>query len=149
MSKTPEDRTRTFQYDDLYRLTGAVAPDWTRSYEYSSIGNMIFKTDAGVMTYGEGPAGPHAVTSVTGAGLTYSYDLNGNISGKTPGFAYEFDHRDRMTEVNRTEDSAEIGYSYDAGGNRRTKTVTVGGDTAETIYADQYTELRENSLEFL
>lgn len=146
VSKTPEDRSRTFQYDDLYRLTWAVAPDWTRSYQYSSIGNMIFKTDAGVMTYGEGTAGPHAVTSVAGAELTYGYDLNGNISGKTPGFAYEFDHRDRMIEVNRTEDSAEISYSYDAGGNRRTKRVTVGGDTAETIYADQYTELRENSL---
>lgn len=145
-TKTPENRSRTFQYDDLYRLTSATAADWIESYQYSSIGNMTFKSDAGVMTYGAGPAGPHAVTGAAGAGYTYAYDLNGNIAARQPGFTYQFDHKDRLTQANRESDGAVIASQYDYQGNRKTKSVTVGGQTDTTVYADQYTELRGDSL---
>ena len=145
-AKTTEDQTRAFVYDDLYRLTSAVAPAWTRTYQYSSIGNMTFKSDIGAMTYGENGAGPHAVTSAAGAGLAYAYDDNGNISAKTPGYTYQFDHKDRMTGAERLADSADIAYTYDYKGNRVTKTVTVGADVSTTIYADKFTELRKNTL---
>jgi len=42
----------------------------TRTYKYSSIGNITNKSDIGHYRYGEGNAGPHAVTS---AGI-YSFD---------------------------------------------------------------------------
>ena len=73
--------TQTFQYDDLNRLTQAAGAGYgTLNYAYDSIGNMLNK--AGVnMVYGEGSAGPHAVTS-TDSGLTMAYDANGNMLSK-------------------------------------------------------------------
>lgn len=142
-SKTPEDRTTDYAYDDLYRLTEAKAPAWTESYQYSSIGNMTFKSDLGAMTYGAGSAGPHALTGVGGA--SYSYDANGNLAAK-PGYAYQFDHKDRLARVNRTSDGAVIDYAYDSGFDRKRKTVTLGGQSTTTLYVDRYTELRGDRL---
>lgn len=144
--KTTEDQSRAFQYDDLYRLTEATALAWTESYQYSSIGNMTLKSDLGVMTYGENGAGPHALTKAEGANLRYTYDANGNIATKAPGFTYQFDHRDRLASVNRLSDSADIRYTYDYAGNRVTKTVTIGNASTTAIYADRFTELRGEHL---
>jgi RHS repeat-associated protein len=123
--KTTEDQTRNFIYDDLYRLTDATATAWTESYQYSSIGNMTFKSDIGTMSYGENGAGPHALTKAAGAGINYTYDDNGNIKSKQPGFTYQFDHKDRLASAKRLADGADISYSYDYKGNRVTKTVTI------------------------
>lgn len=146
IQKIPESLNRTFKYDDLYRLTEASAPDWMETYQYSSIGNMTFKSDVGNMTYGGGEAGPHAVTKAATAGLNYSYDLNGNLSSKKPGFSYLFDYRDRLVQANRDADQAIISYSYDYKGDRKTKTVTKGPQAEKSIYIDQYSELRGNDL---
>jgi RHS repeat-associated protein len=144
--KTTDNQTRSYAYDNLYRLTSAIAPAWTETYQYSSIGNMTFKSDLGIMTYGENGAGPHAVTAAPEAGITYTYDANGNISSKTPGYTYRFDHKDRMTGATRLADNADISYTYDFQGNRVSKNITIGADTATTVYADKFTELRQNSL---
>jgi len=145
-TKSTEELSRTYGYDDLYRLTSAGAAAWNESYQYSSIGNMTFKSDIGAMTYGANGAGPHALTRAAGANLDYSYDLNGNISAKSPGYTYQFDHKDRLTSARRTADGADIRYTYDAKGNRVAKSVSVGGATATTLYADKYTELRGDRL---
>ena len=144
--KTTEDQTRTFAYDDLYRLTSAVAPAWTESYQYNSIGNMTFKSDVGAMGYGANGAGPHAVTSAQVPGITYAYDPNGNIASKTPGYAYQFDHKDRMSGATRLADNADMTYTYDYKGNRVTKSVAVGAAVSTTVYADKFTELRQDTL---
>ncbi len=141
--KTPEDRTTDYGYDDLYRLTQATAPAWSERYRYDSIGNMTFKSDLGVMSYGAGSAGPHALTGA--AGISYGYDANGNLATKR-GFAYRFDDRDRLAHVDRTTDGAVIDYAYDSGFDRRRKTVTLGGQTQTTLYPDRYTEIRGDRL---
>jgi RHS repeat-associated protein len=147
-TKTPEDLSRAFVYDDLYRLTEAKAQaaGWLESYQYSSIGNMTYKSDIGVMTYGGSGAGPHALTRAAGANIGYGYDANGNISTKTPGFGYSFDHRDRLAGANRTTDGAIISYGYDYKGDRITKSVSKGGASATTVYADKFTEVRGAQL---
>lgn len=141
-ARTPEDLSRAFVYDDLYRLTlaKAQAAGWQESYQYNSIGNMTYKSDLGNMAYGLNGAGPHALS--TAAGIIYGYDANGNISARTPGFTYAFDHRDRMASAHRTTDGGNVIYTYDYKGNRVTKTVTVGAASATTIYADKYSEVR-------
>jgi len=147
-TRTPEDLSRSFVYDDLYRLTSAQAANagWAESYQYSSIGNMTYKSDIGIMTYGANGAGPHALTRAAGTNIDYGYDANGNISAKTPGFGYSFDHRDRLAGANRTTDGAIISYGYDYKGNRVTKTVMKGATTATTVYADKFTEVRGDTL---
>lgn len=140
--KTPEDRGADYGYDDLYRLTAATAADWSRTYAYDSIGNMTYKSDLGAMTYGA-DAGPHALTAA--AGIDYQYDANGNLAAKQ-GFAYRFDHRDRLAQVDRAPDAerpaAVIDYAYDFGFDRKRKTVTVDGESETSLYVDRYTELR-------
>ena len=67
----------------------------TFNYQYDAIGNMIYKSDVGVMAYGTG-AGPHALTSA--GGYNYQYDANGNmISGKNK--TMEYDAENRLTSM--------------------------------------------------
>jgi RHS repeat-associated protein len=107
---------------------------------------MTFKSDIGAMTYGANGAGPHALTKASVANLDYSYDPNGNISAKTPGYTYQFDHKDRLASARRTVDGADVRYTYDAKGSRISKSVSIGGATATTLYADKFTELRGDRL---
>ena len=57
-----------FDYDNLDRLTShtkthnAVTSEVTVAYD--AIGNITYKSDVGTYTYGQGGAGPHAVTSI-------------------------------------------------------------------------------------
>ena len=62
------------------------------------------------MTYGAGPAGPHAVTA-TSDGLTMTYDANGNMREKRPASCpaapapcpeaktFHYDAENRLVEV--------------------------------------------------
>ena len=148
---TPENLTRQFVYDDLYRLTEAVAPTWTIQYGYDSIGNLVQQTsdvvddkvNLGALTYGEGTAGPHAVTRA--GSYVYGYDGNGNLSTKT-GQRFHFDYRDRLKSTERDADGVKAQYRYDYGGNRVIKNVTQGVDSQTTIYIDQFSEVRKNRL---
>ena len=72
--------TEHFSYDELNRLTLAQTVDKeTINYEYNAIGNITYKSDLGHYHYGENHAGPHAVTSISGAkGFAFDYDANGN-----------------------------------------------------------------------
>ena len=110
---------RSYYYDDLNRLTRAEnIPDpnsgySTYSYQYDSIGNMTFKTGTGVMEYGQGGAGPHAVT--TADGYSYTYDANGNmVSGRGKNLTY--DSENRLTEVDNLGQITTFEYGHS--GNR-------------------------------
>ncbi len=70
--------TETFTYDALNRLTNATINGTTaKSYQYDAVGNIQYSSDLGSYIYGQNGAGPHAVTYVQGASL--SYDANGNM----------------------------------------------------------------------
>ncbi|MCP4111453.1 MAG: hypothetical protein GY749_38985 [Desulfobacteraceae bacterium] len=143
---TPESQTRVFTYDDLYRLKkcNATAAGWYIDYNYDSIGNLTGKTsdvpnskvNLGTLSYGEGSAGPHAVTQA--GNFTYTYDANGNIRTKT-GYTFTFDYKDRMTAMNRASDGLQATYKYDYEGNRVIKETTKDG---RTIYIDKFAEVR-------
>ncbi|MDP2941847.1 MAG: RHS repeat-associated core domain-containing protein, partial [Candidatus Omnitrophota bacterium] len=112
---------RKYTYDDLDRLIRAEdtpAPDGgftTFNYRYDSIGNMVYKSDLGVMTYGS-TAGPHALTRA--GGYTYQYDANGNMTqGKNKTLSY--DAENRLTEVN--ELGRITSFTYDGDGGRVSK----------------------------
>lgn len=150
-NRTPESLTRAFIYDDLYRLTQCKAPEWQITYGYDSIGNLTQKTsdisdpkvNMGTLTYGEGTAGPHAVTNA--GSYIYTYDGNGNVKTKT-GYSFTFDHKDRMTAMNRAEDNLDAQYRYDYEDNRIVKTITSGDKTKSTIYIDKAAEVRGDQM---
>lgn len=119
---------RTFTYDGLSRLLTAQnipaqAGGFTNyNYQYDSIGNMTYKSDAGVMSYGEN-AGPHAMTTM--GGYSYQYDANGNmIVGKNKTFQYDEENR----IINIENNGVETSFVYDGDGGR-VKKITPSGST--------------------
>jgi len=120
---------RTYSYDDLDRLTQANnVPNPSGgyanfSYQYDPIGNMTYKSDTGVMTYGLS-AGPHALTGA--GGYTYQYDANGNmVVGKNKTLAYDVENR--LLSVN--ELGIITSFVYDGDGGRVRKTTDDGRGT--------------------
>lgn len=133
---------RTYIYDDLDRLTtaqnvpavggggstGSPLTYTTFDYQYDSIGNMTYKSDVGVMTYGLN-AGPHALTSA--GGYSYQYDANGNmITGKNKTLAYDVENR--LTSL--VSGILTESYVYDGDGGRVRKTEVKGDSTKTTTY---------------
>ncbi len=146
-----------FSYDALNRLTrgfttGATACNnnpgalgsgvYDQSYGYASNGNLTSKTGVGSYTYnastpqgcatGTQTAKPHAVSMVAG-GATYTYDCNGNMTGRTrSGVTVElsYDEENRLESVT---DPAQPSYrqtmffEYNADGQRVVKTDTYNG----------------------
>ncbi len=88
-----------YLYDDLYRLTEARYTNTgnyeftTMNYQYNAIGNMVFKSDIGLMEYRH--HNPHAVTKAGDS--SYSYDLNGSMADHN-GNTLTYDYRGRMIQ---------------------------------------------------
>ena len=82
-----------FNYDALNRLTRTDmtgATGLTKTYGYSSTGNLTYKSDVGTLVYPVTGIKQHAVQSVTGTvnGLvnpTYTYDTVGNLLDEKTG----------------------------------------------------------------
>jgi RHS repeat-associated protein len=79
------DRTEDFDYDALNRLVrvsltdpalGPTSPAETLALRYGPAGDIRWKSDVGDFTYGEGAAGPHALSRA--GDRTFAYDANGN-----------------------------------------------------------------------
>ncbi len=167
---SPANGSQHFEYDDLYRLIQAAGGGYGQiTFQYDAIGNMIFKNspaapaadhvddtliNLGNMEYGGAAGtsnrstrapgaepGPHAVTAAE-SGLAYDYDDNGNMISHGTGDLYEWDYKDRLTQV--TSDAGTAQYVYDFSGSRVIKRVTVNGDTETTCYVDDSFEVRNN-----
>lgn len=145
---------RTYSYDELDRLTQAQnvpSPQGGGSagsslsytdfnYQYDSIGNMTYKSDVGVMTYGVA-AGPHAVT--TAGGYNYSYDANGNqISGKNKTF--EYDAENRLAKV--TTSGQVTTFVYDGDGGLVKRSAVNGSQTLSTTYIGSLYEVDSRGI---
>jgi len=135
---------RSYSYDDLDRLTEAQnIPEQgggytTFTYQYDPIGNMTYKSDLGVMEYGQG-AGPHAVT--TAGAYIYRYDANGNmIEGKDRLLSY--DPENRLIEVHQSGTTTTT-FVYDGDGGRVKKVISDQSSViGETTYIGSLYELR-------
>ena len=107
-------KTVDYLYDDLYRLTEARYTNTgnyefiTMNYQYNAIGNMVFKSDIGMLEYQH--HNPHAVTKA--GDHVYSYDLAGNMTDHD-GDALQYDYRGRMVQS-----SDGTTYFYDEGNKR-------------------------------
>jgi len=120
-----------YRYDALdrllcWKLGGSSAPTScsgaTEVYSYNSIGNIVSKAG---LVYDYGPAHPHAVTMVYEPTLgavvygPYSYDANGNMTGRTENgktYQQQWDAENRLVSV--TVEGRTTQFYYDGDGNR-------------------------------
>ncbi len=132
--------TENFSYDELNRLTSAeLVGIETKSYQYDPIGNLTYKSDVGSYVYGDGSAGPHAVTSISGTLNTkYTYDLNGNmISGNGRTIQYSAFNKPEVIAT----DNDSLTFYYDTERNRY-KQVAQSNDTEiTTVYLGAYEQV--------
>lgn len=143
------DQTQRFVYDSLYRLISASGTYGAIDYAYDALGNLTRQSSSaadprlelGVLRYGEGGAGPYALTSA--GGRAYRYDAVGNQVAAGAA-TLRWDAGDRLIGFSSPELSAE--YAYDGEGRRVRQVVRVGGLERHTLYPDQYSEVREGSL---
>jgi RHS repeat-associated protein len=131
-----------FTYDTQNRLTGdnfTTGGSGDKTYSYSTIGDIVTKSDVGTYYYGAGGAGPHALTKISGttndgrggqAGLvtdpTYTYDADGRMTGGTNGRSYTYSGFDAPATI--TNAGGTVTFYYDAKHNL-VEQVTPSGTT--------------------
>jgi RHS repeat-associated protein len=114
---------RQYEYDDVYRLTKEQVADpenietYTSDYTYDAVGNRLSKTHTitGPIDYTYNNADELLMEN----GVTYTYDLNGNLAtkvGATGTTTYVYDYDNRLTSV--TAPAGTVTYKYDVDGNR-------------------------------
>jgi len=158
--------SQSFGYDDLNRLKTAAGSYGSFSYAYNPIGNMTLKQGV-TMTYGQGGAGPHAVT--TTKGWTLTYDANGNLTTRAHQafgtVTYTYDAENRLVHVGSQaappSPTPAVGpviigpplprplptlptpttFVYDGDGGRVKQIVTDGPTTKTTTYLGESYEL--------
>lgn len=137
----------TFQYDSLGRLTqyqvsGSGTPSArTVTLQYNALGMMLTKSDVGNYSYptqGTVNGKPHAVQSVSGIGVAYSYDLNGNAvtasGGKWRSMAYtSFNLPDGTNGIAGPAGTPRSTWQYDEN-HQRIKEVRSNGQGTRTTW---------------
>lgn len=148
-----QDRTLTYQYDAIYRLTEALSstPGWSSNtkgkgsgianatqqqkeyFTYDAVGNRFTADHNRTYTYNVGNQ------LVTENGITYSYDRSGNLTSKTSSegtTTFVYDYENRLIKVVRP-DGMIIEFKYDPLGRRIEKKVTdTGTVTVKRFFYD-------------
>ena len=141
------DRSETYSYDNLYRLT-SVSGSWGQtSWSYSPSGNLLSRTsDVKGQTverfgYGDG-AGPHAVTSMDGREL--HYDELGRLADDDVR-SLEYNEADQLTRVEAADGSVAESV-FDADGQRRIRRTSSENGAESMIFISPWSEVKNGKL---
>jgi len=150
---------QTFAYDDLYQLTSATgtytfAPgkhrDYTYTMAYDNLGNVVKKSQTDTI-FSNSKGTPQAPTTYTQlyaykaaahqpthiGGKTYTYDVDGNLTGWTDDASGQnrtvtWDAEDRVTSV--ADQGSTTTYTYDDQGQLALQR----GPQGETAFVNRY-----------
>jgi len=149
LSNTSQDKTVSYQYDTIYRLTQALSstpgnssntsgrgggiPNATQQqkefYSYDAVGNRLSSDRIASYVYNQG-------NQLVVDGGSYNYDKNGNLIQKVTSegtISYEWDYENRLAKVT-TPDGTVAEFAYDPFGRRIAKKVTGSGTSKSTRY---------------
>jgi RHS repeat-associated protein len=128
-------KTKTYTYDDLYRLTGETLSGstvYSKVFGYDPVGNRQAQTTTGtagaIVTPGTINYGYDTRDRLLTENATnYGYDANGNLTTQSGFGTYTFDTENRLVRIAK-QDGTVIEHAYDADGTRiRTKTTPATG----------------------
>ena len=119
----PYQTQTKYAYDADYQLTTAIQAPNVYSYTYDAIGNRTSAQNVAYSYYknGTNPLNGQRLRNNGGA-ADFTYDANGNMTGRTGSAFYAWDHLNRLTANHGTS------YTYDYL-NRRISTTTNGVTT--------------------
>jgi RHS repeat-associated protein len=114
-----------YGYDAANHLTTVTAPDQTKTtYGYDGNGNLTSRKDANdhTTTFGYDAANQETLQTLPGAQKsTYSYDASGNrittVDAKGTTTNYHYDRGNRLSNVDFSDGTPSVTYSYDANSN--------------------------------
>jgi RHS repeat-associated protein len=157
--------TTAYGYDDADRLISVTAPDSTvTAYGYDEVGNLSSRIDARNNETIFGFDAANRLTSVLSPASklwTYEYDANGNrtklvdangnaTSGDPDDGAtsYGFDVLDRLTSIDYSDATPDVGFDYDENGNRTSLTDDWGTQSATYDALDRLTDVTRGTDSF-
>ena len=134
-SNTQARNTTSYAYDTLYRLTSAITTvastsPYGQTYVYDPLGNITYRSDVGNYMYQGTTTGSyanaHAPTNI--AGLTVSYDRNGNQTNFASSTSV-FDYRNRLSWSYSSSSPTSVFNMYDHTEQRVAKWSSTMGTT--------------------
>ncbi len=135
------NKSKTFGYDDLYRLTSATGPFGTISYTYDAVGNRLTRTsNQGVNEAYEYVSGTNRLKKVSGSLYKrYGYDESGKpsvIAGDivTPVPNTDYIANAESERIIKNVNSATTVFHYDLNGNLIAETDATGALTKAYVY---------------
>ena len=125
-----------YTYDGNYQLAGLLQGSSVRSWAYDAIGNRTSATGPGYSAYayyknGTNPLNGRRLQN-DGMGGDFTYDANGNVTGRGGTVLYTWDYANRLAAASGTS------YTYDYLG-RRISVTDAGGTTTKYIPFGQQT----------
>lgn len=121
-----------YAYDANYQLVSQTEGSVVRSWQYDAIGNRVFAQYPWTFYHnGSNPLNGQRLRSDGGADFTY--DANGNMTGRVGQSLYTWDYADRLA----ASLSSNLSYSYDYL-NRRTST-NWGGQVTKYVSLGMHT----------
>jgi RHS repeat-associated protein len=153
-SNTNNAKTASYGYDDLHRLTSATitntanSQNYTHTYSYDILGNILTRSDVGTYVYAGGDPGtsngtttnPDAATTINS--VTYTYDANGNVTSDGI-WTYTYDYKDRIATTTNGTDT--YNYFYDESGNRIKKVKVDPLTPKTTLYINKYYDIEDGN----
>jgi RHS repeat-associated protein len=139
------NRTVSYAYDAANHLTAVTAPDGTKTtYAYDATSNLTGRTDAKAHTTSYGYDAANRMTTLTNpiGSWSFAYDGAGNRSRSTvPGggiITASYDALNRLTGIDYSDTTPDVGFGYDANGNRTSMsdgsgTVSYGYDALDRL----------------
>jgi RHS repeat-associated protein len=134
----PLSASRSYTFDDLYRLVSAEGAGRSWTYAHHDDGRFRATSTAGEYTYGAG----HRATGV--GGKVYQFDAAGNLVER-PGSTLEYDARGRVRRITKA-DGTVVRFRYDYSGARTVKESEGPGVKHRTVYVDRVAEERDGEL---
>ncbi|MCP5094729.1 MAG: hypothetical protein GY943_04170 [Chloroflexi bacterium] len=150
-----ENVRTTYVYDTLNRLHQVIEndvpgnnptpeTDVITTYEYDALGNRTSVTNArdytSSQTQYDALNRPAIQIDALGNRITTTYNVLGSrvvlTDGNKATTTYEYDGLNRLTDVHYLDDNEDVNYVYDAIGNRKTMTDSVG--VTSYLYDDLY-----------